>query len=144
MSQPSGPIDRRTVLRGVAAAGVLGVAGAGLAACGSDATSGSGGGTGGSAGPVRVATADVPVGGGVIIASGPVVVTQPEAGTFKAFSGVCTHQGCPVKKVADEVITCTCHGSQFAITDGSVVTGPARRALPELTATVQGTEVVVG
>ena len=40
--------------------------------------------------------ATVPVGGGVILTKDEVVVTQPEAGTFKAFSAVCTHQGCLV------------------------------------------------
>ena len=35
-------------------------------------------------------TADVPVGGGVIIADEKVVITQPKAGEFKAFSSTCT------------------------------------------------------
>ena len=56
-----------------------------------------------------------------------VVVTQPTAGEFKAFSATCTHQGCKVKSVADGVIVCPCHGSKFAIADGSVAAGPAKR-----------------
>src|SRR3954470_1282064 len=53
---------------------------------GSGSTSGGGTGKGGT---VLVAVADVPEGGGII--KGAYVITQPDAGTFKAFSKVCTH-----------------------------------------------------
>lgn len=45
-------------------------------------------------GEVVGAAADIPVGGGTIFPDQEVVVTQPEAGNFKAFSAVCTHQKC--------------------------------------------------
>ena len=51
-------------------------------------------------------------------------MTQPTAGTFKAFSAICTHQGCMVGEVADGTIICPCHGSQFTIADGSVAQRP--------------------
>ena len=54
-------------------------------------------------------------------------MTQPTEGDFKAFSAVCTHQGCVVAKIEGEDIECTCHGSKFSIEDGSVVTGPATK-----------------
>ena len=41
----------------------------------------------------------MPVGGGKIFAAEKVVVTQPTEGDFKAFSAVCTHQGCVVAKI---------------------------------------------
>jgi Rieske Fe-S protein len=44
-------------------------------------------------------TAEIPVGGGAVLKDKKVVVTQPEAGTFKAFTAVCTHQGCIVQEV---------------------------------------------
>lgn len=92
--------------------------------------------------PALAAVADVPVGGGVVLAAQQLVVTQPQAGTFKAFSAVCTHQGCAVNEVAGGTINCPCHGSKFAITDGAPTKGPAKKPLAETAVTVQGTSVV--
>ncbi|GAA2262495.1 hypothetical protein GCM10010145_28590 [Streptomyces ruber] len=119
---------RRTVL--VTGAAVL------LAGCGGD---GDGGGGESPAESEELArTDDVPVGGGKILGERKVVVTQPEEGDFKAFSAVCTHQGCTVTGVSGGAITCGCHGSRFSATDGSVTAGPATRALPEEKITVTG------
>ncbi len=85
-----------------------------------------------------MATADVPVGSGVILDE--LVVTQPVKGEFKAFSATCTHQGCKVSDI-DTSIHCACHGSQFSITDGSVENGPATSPLPEETVTVAGGQI---
>lgn len=90
-----------------------------------------------------VPAADVPVGGGIILAEIPLVVTQPEQGSFRAFSGICTHQGCSVTRIANGRIVCPCHSSMFSIDDGSVVGGPAPEPLPELTVEVEGDDVVV-
>jgi Rieske Fe-S protein len=92
--------------------------------------------------PALAAVADVPVGGGVVLADQGLVVTQPVAGTFKAFSATCTHQGCAVSEVADGAIVCTCHGSKFAVADGTPTAGPARTALPETPVAVQGNSIV--
>jgi Rieske Fe-S protein len=90
-----------------------------------------------------VATSDVPVGGGVVLEDADFVVTQPTKGTYKAFSKICTHAGCPVTKVEDGVIKCPCHGSQFSIEDGSVKNPPASKPLAESTTTVAGAKVYV-
>ena len=90
-----------------------------------------------------VAAADVPVGGGVILKDAKYVVTQPTEGEFKAFSSICTHQGCPVTEVAGGSINCKCHGSKFSIEDGSVTNPPANKPLKESTATVSGDKVYV-
>ncbi len=104
---------------------------------------GSGGGSGGGGAPPLVAVADVPVGGGVVLAAQNLVVTQPQAGTFKAFDAACTHQGCAVNEVADGTINCPCHGSRFAVSDGAPTEGPATQPLPERTVAVQGTSIVL-
>jgi len=92
--------------------------------------------------PMTVSTSDIPVGGGKIYADHKIVITQPAAGDFKAFSAICTHQGCVVGEVTTS-IGCPCHGSRFAIADGSVVNGPATAPLPALTASASGSEVTV-
>ena len=81
-------------------------------------------------GTVLGAASDIPVGGGAIYTAAKVVVTQPASGQYKAFSAVCTHVGCIVNKVTSGTIDCPCHGSEFKITDGAVVTGPAPSPLP--------------
>jgi Rieske Fe-S protein len=97
--------------------------------------------TGGAA-DVLISTAKVPVGGGTVVPASRVVVTQPTAGTFKAFTAVCTHRGCLVNAVANGTIDCPCHGSQFSATDGSVVHGPAISPLAPVAISVQGTSIV--
>jgi Rieske Fe-S protein len=96
-----------------------------------------------SAGPAVLAkTADVPVGGGTILADKKIVITEPKSGTFKAFTAVCTHQGCTVGSVSGGTINCPCHGSKFSITDGSVVNGPASSPLAPVSIEVQGSSIV--
>ncbi|GAA1954856.1 Rieske (2Fe-2S) protein [Catenulispora subtropica] len=95
----------------------------------SDGTTASSGSAPGAGGDALAPVSAVPVGGGKILADRQIVLTQPTAGDIKAFSAVCTHQGCTVASVDGQLITCPCHGSQYKITDGSVVTGPASRAL---------------
>ncbi|GGJ80799.1 iron-sulfur protein [Pilimelia anulata] len=89
-----------------------------------------------------VKAAEVPVGGGVVLKDREVVVTQPTAGVYKGFSAKCTHQGCTVQAVTAGKIHCACHNSDFSITDGSVLGGPARAALPERTVKKDGDEIV--
>ncbi|MFI9612528.1 Rieske (2Fe-2S) protein [Streptomyces sp. NPDC052023] len=141
----SGPA-RRTVM---AAAGAAGLAVA-LTACGSgedssgsgagsDSPADSGSGAGAGAGAALAKTSDIPEGGGKVI--GDLVVTQPTAGEYKAFSSKCTHQGCAVKDVKDGVIICPCHDSRFSATDGSVQQGPATQPLAASEITVSGDEI---
>jgi Rieske Fe-S protein len=132
--------SRRAVVGGLVG---LGVGVPLLTACGSGdaaADSGSGGTT--SSGPIAK-KADVPVGGGKIFKDEKVVITQPTAGDFKAFSAVCTHQGCVVAKVVGQDIDCACHGSKFSLADGSVVNGPATKPLQALKVTASGEDLSV-
>lgn len=146
-------LSRRTMVRATAVTGV-GVAGLGLAACGGSSDSGSTSSSGsgatssskaasGGGGGTTVAKADIPVGGGKIVSDAKAVVTQPTAGTFKAFSSTCTHAGCTVGSVKDGEIVCPCHGSHFSIEDGSVKTGPAKKPLPAKTVTPEGSSLKI-
>jgi Rieske Fe-S protein len=156
MTQTS-PAEAGTSRRSVvaAAAGVAGLVTV-LAACGADDKTdaaaekpadkgvGTAPGTSGAAPEGLVRTADIPEGGGKVFADRKVVVTQPVKGEFKAFSAVCTHQGCVVKDVSDGTINCPCHGSKFSVADGSVKGGPATRALSARPVTVRGDAVQLG
>jgi Rieske Fe-S protein len=143
------------VLAGIGAAGVV----AALDGCGGGSgdsggtgaqppagATGSGpadsGSTGGDSGD-SIKTSDIPVGGGKIFDTQNIVVTQPTAGQFKAFSATCTHQGCQVSSVQGGAIKCPCHGSEYSIVDGSVKVGPAPRPLPVKQATVNGDQITV-
>ena len=124
-------LGRRAFLQatGVAAAATV------VAACGSDQQAAQADTT--AQGIELTPTADVPVGGGVVIEEPPVVVTQPSAGEFKGFTAICPHQGCLVSEVVDAEIVCRCHGSTFSIVDGAVIQGPAGQGLAPESITVQ-------
>ncbi|MCW2913894.1 MAG: iron sulfur protein [Actinomycetia bacterium] len=132
-----------TTRRHVVGAGLIGLA-VTVTGCGKDSGSGKAAGGGQASGAaLQVKTTDIPVGGGKVFDQEKIVVTQPTAGEFKAFSAVCTHQGCTVKKIANGIITCPCHQSQFKIGDGSVAGGPAPAPLPSKTVTVTGTDLKI-
>ncbi|RCG29609.1 Rieske (2Fe-2S) protein [Sphaerisporangium album] len=106
---------------------------AGDATAGGDSAGGSGGGL--------AKTSDIPKGGGKVFKDQGVVITQPSDGEFKAFSAICTHQGCPVNAVSGGTINCPCHGSKFSISDGSVTAGPAKKPLEEKQVKVDGDSI---
>ena len=99
-------------------------------------------GSGAPAAAALATTAEVPEGGGKIIDGKNIVLTQPQAGSFKAFTAVCTHQGCIVNQISSGTIDCPCHGSKFSIKDGSVVNGPATSPLAAIPIKVEGTSIV--
>ena len=83
-------------------------------------------------GQAQVATTD----DGIAVA---VVRTGEEE--VRAFSAICTHQGCEVR--AEETdLYCPCHGSRFALADGAVTAGPAEDPLPEVAVEIQQGNVV--
>jgi nitrite reductase/ring-hydroxylating ferredoxin subunit len=149
MTRTPPEVSRRSMLRGLAVGG-LGLPL--LAACGGGGTTSSGGSTaapsgtsdtggGASSGGTLATTAEVPVGGGTILTGQQVVLTQPAKGDFKAFSAICTHQGCTVSQITKGAIVCPCHGSQFSIRDGSVLGGPAPSPLPPVRITVKANKI---
>jgi cytochrome b6-f complex iron-sulfur subunit len=130
-----GGCSRRELLQGlgVAAVGALAVA----AGCGqqgsamSTATS-SRCGTGECIDLSDAANEPLTTAGGAMLidmAGDTILVVRISDSQVVALSAICTHAGCSMDYVAgQEVIDCPCHGSQFAI-DGSVLRGPAVRAL---------------
>ena len=53
----------------------------------------------------------------------PILVVRTGRDAFAALSTRCAHEGCPVNPPVNGVITCPCHGSQYAL-DGKVLRGP--------------------
>lgn len=134
--------DRRTVLKGAGAAAVVAGSGA-LTACGGQPGGQASPTPSSSAPPAKVHKADVPVGGGVVLDQ-RFVVTQPEAGTFKAFGKTCPHAGCAVSFIKAQRIVCACHGSEFSIADGARTAGPAKQGLTPAPVQADGDDLTVG
>ena len=70
---------------------------------------------------------------------GPAFLLQPAAGTFLAYSGVCTHNGCTVgyDEAAAE-FACPCHGARFEVATGEPVQGPAQQPLAKIAVVESG------
>lgn len=94
-------------------------------------------------GKVIAKKADVPVGGGKVINEWKIVITQPTSGVFKAFTANCPHKGCSVGRPEDGVMTCPCHGSEFALDSGKCLKGPAKAPLAEFPVKVEGDGIVI-
>jgi nitrite reductase/ring-hydroxylating ferredoxin subunit len=49
-------------------------------------------------------------------------------GTFYAFDDTCTHEGCSLAEgeLEETILTCRCHGSQFDVSTGALLRGPAQ------------------
>jgi Rieske Fe-S protein len=148
VSETSGDTSRRTVVSGIVGVGVgvplLTACGSGNSESSGGGANGGGGGSSASASGAIGKTSEVPVGGAKIFKDKSVMVSQVRKGDFKAFSTVCTHQGCKITKLDGDEIECGCHFSRFAIADGSVVKGPATKPLKELDITAEGDNLTVG
>ncbi|MFI6856404.1 Rieske (2Fe-2S) protein [Streptomyces sp. NPDC050416] len=144
--QPKSGPSRRSV---VAAAGAAGLTVA-LTACGSEdkasdpsTEQGAGATNEGAGGAALAKTSEIPEGSGKIFKDEKVVVSQPAAGEYKAFSTVCTHRDCPMVDLKDDIISCTCHGSRFSVLDGSVKKGPAVEPLAAKQISVNGDSITL-
>lgn len=62
-----------------------------------------------------------------------------------AFDDTCTHAGCSLAKgkLDDATVTCPCHGSQFDVTSGAVLRGPAQQPVRSRRVQVQGEDLLV-
>jgi 3-phenylpropionate/trans-cinnamate dioxygenase ferredoxin subunit len=65
-------------------------------------------------------------------------------GHLYAFDDTCTHAGCSLAKgeLEGTTVTCACHGSQFDVTSGGVLRGPARRPVRSRLVKVEGEDLL--
>jgi nitrite reductase/ring-hydroxylating ferredoxin subunit len=129
------------VLKGAVLAGTAGL---GLTACSTESKLGHAE-TPTPTAPVALGAAEeVPVGGSKLYRDQRVIVTCPAKGQYKAFSAQCTHAGCLLDKVEDNVGNCPCHGSRFDTTTGEAMEGPATAPLPPVPVRIEGGKLVAG
>lgn len=135
--------SRRSLLRGVALATVAAAAGfvvartSGLANAKAATTGANNYGPTPSNGRNLGPVSEVPQNGGIVLAADKVVLVREPDGALRAFSAVCTHQGCIVASVQHGIIQCPCHGSQYSAETGAVVHGPATLPLAPVPIAVQ-------
>jgi len=156
-------IQRRTLIQSGATAGVIGALGLVIGGIGhkrnaskvvatptstpSATPTASASATGATPSGTKVAAvSDVPVGSAFKFTESstgaPAYIMQPKAGTFLAYSAICTHEGCIVNYDAgNKIFACPCHGAQFDPTTGIPSRGPAQSPLQKFTITVSGTDL---
>ncbi len=85
-------------------------------------------------------TTDIKVGSSksYLVAGVSLLITQPKKGVFKAFKGICTHQGGKLTSLSGPNLFCPLHGASFDSTTGKVLTGPASAPLKAYKVTVSG------
>jgi 3-phenylpropionate/trans-cinnamate dioxygenase ferredoxin component len=66
-------------------------------------------------------------------------------GDLYGFGDTCTHRGCSLAAgdLDATIVTCPCHGSQFDVTTGDVVRGPAREPVRSYPVRLEGAELWV-
>lgn len=66
-------------------------------------------------------------------------------GTLHAFGDTCTHLQCSLAEgqLDGTVVTCPCHGSQFDVTTGEVLRGPAQEPVRSYAARVENNAIRV-
>lgn len=66
-------------------------------------------------------------------------------GQLHAFDDTCTHKACSLAKgkLDGTTVTCPCHGSQFDVTSGAVLRGPAQQPVRSRLVQVDGKDLLV-
>ena len=66
-------------------------------------------------------------------------------GHLYGFDDTCTHAGCSLAQgsLDGTTVTCACHGSQFDVTSGAVVRGPAQRPVRSMLVVLDGDDLLV-
>ena len=67
------------------------------------------------------------------------------AGHFYGFDDTCTHMGCSLAAgdLDGTTVTCACHGSQFDVTTGEVLEGPAEDPIGTWKVELEGDDLAV-
>lgn len=82
---------------------------------------------------------------------GALRIAQPPIAVFLsgeqayAIDDTCPHRGCPLSggSLDGTTVTCSCHGSQFDVTSGALVSGPATFGVSTYPARLDGDTVLV-
>jgi nitrite reductase/ring-hydroxylating ferredoxin subunit len=98
---------------------------------------------------VTVGTAgEVPEGEAkAFVVNGDEIAVARSGGTLYAFGDICTHRGCNLSmggEIEGTVITCECHGSEFDMSTGAVVEGPATEPVASYEVREEGGELQIG
>lgn len=97
---------------------------------------------------VKVAiTADLPSGELMLVeVEDERIVLANVDGRYYALTDECTHAGCPLSdgELEGEVLECPCHGSQFDVRTGAVVSPPADEPLTRYAVRIEGVDIMVG
>lgn len=66
-------------------------------------------------------------------------------GELHAFDDTCTHRACSLAKgkLEGTTVTCPCHGSQFDVTTGEVLRGPAQQPVRSRLVQIEGESLLV-
>lgn len=92
---------------------------------------------------LSVATSLASAGGWALVTASRVLIVNMGNNTYNALTSVCTHSQCDRNwTFANNVFTCTCHGSRFD-REGAVVNGPATQPLRSYPATVSNSILTV-
>ena len=65
-------------------------------------------------------------------------------GRLYAFDDTCTHMGCSLAdgELDGTTVTCACHDSQFDVTSGDVLRGPAQQPVRSRRVEVEGADLL--
>ena len=74
------------------------------------------------------------------------IVLANVGGQYYALADACTHAECPLSdgQLEGEVLECPCHGSQFDVRTGAVVSPPADEPMTRYAVRIEGIDILVG
>ncbi|MGH9971191.1 MAG: Rieske (2Fe-2S) protein [Pyrinomonadaceae bacterium] len=77
--------------------------------------------------------------------AGTKVNVASAGGHLHAFDDTCTHRGCSLAegKLDGTRVTCPCHGSEFDVTSGAVLRGPAQSPVRSRLVRAEGDDLLV-